>query len=102
MMRPWPGQGEHKSLLEWQKADSFSRMLKETCDGLTVPRDREWLIEILSEASDNMPRLIEEGQESVHLAEYILALDAVRSYLVVIQYCLNFMLDIGLIEANVA
>jgi len=101
-MRLWPGQGDYRTLTEWQKTDAFATFLRETVATLHFSPDREWLLEILREHADKMPESIEEGHASEYLAEYILSLDAVRGSLAIIEYAIRFMKNMGLISDHLA
>jgi four helix bundle protein len=96
-MRLWPGHGDYRTLTEWQKTDAFAQSLREACDSLQLPADREWLLQILREHAEHMPASIIEGQQSEYLAEYILALDSVRGSLAIIEYAVRFMRNMDLI-----
>ena len=102
MMQRWPGQGEYQNSLEWQKYESFSRLLSETMTQMSVAPEREWILEVLRESESKMARSIEDGQDSVHLAEYILSLDTVRSFLVIVDYCMRFLVDLDLVDSELA
>jgi len=102
MMRLWPGQGDYRTLTEWQKTDAFATFLRETVNSLHFPVDREWLLEILREHADKMPESIEEGHSSEYLAEYILSLDSVRGSLAIIEYAVRFMKNMELISEHLA
>jgi four helix bundle protein len=101
-MRLWPGHGDFHTLVEWQKTDSFSTFLKETCDQMKLAKDREWLVEVLRDTAERMPNSIAEGQNSEYLAEYILSLDSVRGSLAIIDYCVRFLRNMDLITDQVA
>jgi hypothetical protein len=101
-MRLWPGQGDYRTLTEWQKTEAFATFLRETVDTLHFAPDREWLLEILKEHAEKMPESIEEGHGSEYLAEYILSLDAVRGSLAIIEYAVRFMRNMELISDHLA
>ena len=69
--------------------EGVAALLKETCEGLSLDKDREWLC-IITEAADGLPTSLQEGQQSEYVAEYILGVSAARNSLVIVSYCFDF------------
>jgi hypothetical protein len=75
----------------WQKADEFSTLLHDMCSELHVGRDKEWLIYLLSQASQLMREALEEGWNRAYLAEYLLGISEALTFVALVDYYLVFL-----------
>ena len=96
------GRDQFRSSVDWPLVEGVATLLKETCAGLDLGRDTEWICEIISEAADGLPTSLQEGQESEYVAEYILGVSAARNSLVIVSYCFNFLKSQGLVTEEKA
>jgi four helix bundle protein len=94
-MTSWSGRSEFRSSVDWPLVEGVASLLKETCAGIELSRDTEWLCEIITEAADGLPASLHEGQQSEYVAEYILGVSAARNSLVIVSYCFNFLKSQG-------
>ena len=101
-MTTWQGMGDYHDLAEWQLADGVSTLIKETCDALDIKGDREWVVNLISQAADEMPAAIAEARDADFLSEYILGVDGAITHATVAGYCFHFLRGEGLIEAETA
>ena len=96
------GRDQFRSSVDWPLVEGVAALLKETCAGLELNRDTEWIGEIITEAADHLPSALQEGQESEYVAEYILGVSAARNSLVIVSYCFNFLKSQGLVTEEKA
>ncbi len=96
-MTSWSGKENFRSSVDWPLVEGVATLLKETCAGLDLNRDSEWICEIITEAAEGLPSSLEEGQKSEYVAEYILGVSAARNSLVIVSYCFNFLKSQGMV-----
>ncbi|HLF76128.1 MAG TPA: four helix bundle protein [Dehalococcoidia bacterium] len=96
------GRENFRSSVDWPLVEGVATLLKETCEGLELDRDREWLGEIITEAAEGLPTSLQAGQQSEYVAEYILGVSAARNSLVIVSYCFNFLKSQGLVTEEKA
>jgi hypothetical protein len=101
-MTSWSGRSEFRSSVDWPLVEGVAALLKETCAGLELNRDTEWLCEIITEAAEHLPTSLQEGQQSEYVAEYILGVSSARNSLVIVSYCFNFLKSQGLVTEQKA
>ena len=96
-MNPWVGTNVQE-LPEWRLAKGVGELLRQTCEDLELNREREWIIEVITEAADNLTHGLEEGQQSQYAAEYLLGVGSSRNSIVIASYCFRFLRGEGILH----